>query len=229
MKTSYFLILAILAGFLNGYAQDDRKTLEDYIISRTIDKNGNEIVGINVPGKPPDHHREPIAAPSRSSVSLANVPAFDWSFGCSATSASMAAGYYDNNGYPDMYTGPTNGGIMPMDNSIWGTVVINGQTRSQCPLSATRNTVDGRTTPGHVDDYWILYNNPGPDPFITNGWTEHTYNDCTADFMGTNQSELGNVDGGTVILHDDEWQPALQLYRLRTWSNRWLPWLTRFL
>ena len=199
MKTSCFLILAILAGFLKSYAQDDRKTLDDYIISRTIDKNGNEIVGIVFPGKPPDHHREPIAVPSRSAVSLANVPAFDWCFGCSATSASMAAGYYDNNGYPDMYTGPTNGGIMPMNNSIWGTVVINGETRSQCPLSATRNSVDGRTTQGHVDDYWIQYNNPGPDPFITNGWTEHTYNDCTADFMGTNQSELGNVDGGTAF------------------------------
>jgi hypothetical protein len=33
----------------------------------------------------------------------------------------MAAGYYDNNGYPEMYTGPTNWGFMPMDNSIWGT------------------------------------------------------------------------------------------------------------
>jgi len=36
-----------------------------------------------------------------------------------------------------MYAGPTNGGVMPMTNASWGTVVINGETRAQCPLSAT--------------------------------------------------------------------------------------------
>jgi hypothetical protein len=111
----------------------------------------------------------------------------------------MAAGYYDNHGYPDMYTGPTNAGIMPMNNSCWGTVDINGENRAQCPLSATRNTLDGRTTSGHVDDYWILMDNPGPDPFITNGWTEHTYGDCTGDYMGTNQSMVANTDGATTF------------------------------
>ena len=28
---------------------------------------------------------------------LTKVPAFDWSYGCSATSAAMMMGYYDNN------------------------------------------------------------------------------------------------------------------------------------
>lgn len=45
------------------------------------------------------------------------VPAFNWSFGCSATSAAMIAGYYDRNGFDNMYAGPTNGGLMPLDNS----------------------------------------------------------------------------------------------------------------
>ena len=65
--------------------------------------------------------REPVATPNLGAVTLTMVPAFSWSFGCSPTAASMAAGYYDNNGYPEMYTGPTNWGFMPMDNSIWGT------------------------------------------------------------------------------------------------------------
>jgi len=100
-----------------------------------------------------------------------------------------------------MYTGPANWGFMPMDNSSWGTVVINGETRDQCPLSATRNTVDGRTTRGHVDDYWVQYGSTANDPYIVNGWTQHTYSDCTGDFMGTNQSALGSSDGSTTFTY----------------------------
>jgi PKD repeat protein len=199
MKKGQFLFMAALFSFFNAFSQDNTKTFNDYILSRTYDNTGKEIVTIVVPGTPPLKHREPIALPTRSSVILNNVPAFDWSFGCSATSAAMAAGYYDNNGYPNMYAGPSNYGFAPMDNSIWGTVVINGETRAQCPLSASRNTVDGRTTRGHVDDYWIQTNNAGPDPFIVNGWTEHTYGGCTGDYMKTNQSTYNNIDGGTTF------------------------------
>ena len=192
--------MILMIGFSHVFSQQKENGLDQFIRSRTFDKNGKEIVGIIVPGVPPaDGHREPVAIPTRSAVLLSNVPAFSWSFGCSATSASMAAGYYDNSGYPDMYTGPANAGIMPMNNSCWSTVDINGETLAQCPLSATRNTVDGRTTRGNVDDYWIATNNAGPDPFITNGWTEHTYGDCTSDFMGTNQSIVSNIDGGTTF------------------------------
>ena len=34
--------------------------------------------------------------------SLTGVPAFDWSYGCSATSAAMLFGYYDRTGYSNM-------------------------------------------------------------------------------------------------------------------------------
>jgi hypothetical protein len=53
---------------------------------------------------------------------------------------------------------------------------------------------------GHVDDYWIYYGQPGPDPWEGN-WTEHTYGDCTGDYMKTNQwfsSQGFNTDGSTV-------------------------------
>jgi hypothetical protein len=90
-----------------------------------------------------------------------------------------------------MYTGPTTGGVMPLDNSAWGA--------GECPLSATHNGYDGRTILGHVDDYWIAYGSTLPDPFITGGWIEHTYGDCTGDYMKTNQYNYSNTDGATTF------------------------------
>jgi len=50
---------------------------------------------------------EPDIAAGTNSLT---VPAFNWVFGCSSVSGSMIAGYYDRNGWSNMYTGPTNGG-----------------------------------------------------------------------------------------------------------------------
>ena len=98
-----------------------------------------------------------------------------------------------------MYTGPTNGGVGPLDNSSWPDWQdSSGAWRHQCPLSATHMGLDGRTIRGHVDDYWVEYGDPGPDPFIGN-WPEHTYGDCAGDYMKTNQSSHGNADGSTTI------------------------------
>ena len=175
-----------------------------YIVNRIIKSNGKEVIIVKVPGKPPENYRAPLAVIPASAVILPDVPAYDWSFGCAATSAAMIAGYYDRTGYPNMYNGPTNSGLAPMDNSAWGSVILNGETRKQCPISATRNGVDGRTTRGHVDDYWVKYGDPGPDPFINNGWTEHTYESCTGDFMKTSQSNYGLTDGAThTMFHLD--------------------------
>ena len=143
---------------------------------------------------------------------LSNVPAFDWSYGCSATSAAMLFGYYDRTGYSDMYTGPTNGGVCPLDNSIWGHTVWPSVTCGECPLSVTHNGKDGRTIKGHVDDYWIDYGAAGPDPCVGN-WTEHTLGDCTGDYMGTNQWKYGspvayNQDGGTLFYIPNSGDPA---------------------
>ncbi|MFH2124017.1 MAG: C39 family peptidase [Pseudomonadota bacterium] len=142
----------------------------------------------------------------QAGINILNTPAFSWSFGCSATSAAMIAGYYDRTGYNNMYTGPTNGGIMPLDNSSWPSWTDSyGDTRAQCPLSATHNGLDNRTTRGHVDDYWIGYGASGPDPWSTNGWLEHTKGECTADYMNTNQwvnpVDGWNTDGSTVFYH----------------------------
>lgn len=172
-----------------------------------INSNNDTLIIISVPGRPPADHRAPEAEYTESSNLLANVPAYDWSFGCSATSAAMMSGYYDNSDYPDMYLGPTNGGVAPMTNEIWGTVVINGELRSLCPLSATRQGLDGRTLFGHVDDYWILYGSTAPDPYIGN-WAQHTYGDCTGDYMKTNQSVYNNTDGATTFYLNTDGSPT---------------------
>ncbi len=166
------------------------------LIDRIELPDGRTIDVIEVPGGLPPAvkmatARVPTPHPAAGINALSDVPAFDWSYGCSATSAAMMAGYYDRHGYPNMYAGPTNGGMSPMDNSVWGS--------GECPLSATHMGLDGRLVRGHVDDYWVSYYDPGPDPFVTNGWPEHSPGDCTGDFMKTNQAAFGNVDGSTIF------------------------------
>ena len=189
----------LIAGLLSCLFVSAQVTGPESFMTDKIMVNGRESVRIKVPGTPPTGLRMPVAEPTESAVILNNVPAYDWSFGCSATSGAMMAGYYDNNGYPGIYSGPANGGIAPMNNSIWGTALINGEVRSLCPLSATRLGLDGRTDRGHVDDFWIVSGSNDPDPYITNGWTPHPYADCTGDFMKTNQSAYNNSDGSTIF------------------------------
>jgi hypothetical protein len=200
-RLSRLLVVAAI-GLLLAPQAWPQGNLSQYI-RRTIRVGGKTLVEIVVPGRPPAYRmpsvRVPIPNRQAGINTLTDVPALTWSFGCSATSAAIIFGYYDNHGFSNMYAGPTNGGLFPMTNAAWPDVLLNGEWRSQCPLSATRNGIDGRSTRGHVDDYWIKYNDPGPDPYLTNGWTEHAWDDGTADFMGTNQSKYGNSDGATTF------------------------------
>jgi len=185
-----------------------------YVVDRIV-LNGKTIDKIIVPGPPsppagfrrPTVDKLPVPNPAAGINILTNVPASTWAFGCSATSAAMMFGYYDNSGLTNMYAGPTNGGVFPMTNATWGTVVINTETRALNPLSATRNGLDGRVIKGHVDDYWIKYGNTASDPFITGSWTEHTKGDCTGDYMGTNQSSVSNSDGSTTFYNYEDGSP----------------------
>jgi hypothetical protein len=185
--------------------------LNNYVIDRHVKDDGTEVIGINVPGgKPPEGYvRKDIVdieslKTNRNIVIIDDVPAFDWSYGCSATSAAMVAAYYDRNGYPNIYTGPTNGGVMPLDNSTWNESSGGEGGDGECPLSATHLGFDGLTTRGHVDNYWTEYGSEAQDPYITNGWTPHTNANCTGDFMGTNQSYWGNTDGGTTFYTNND-------------------------
>ena len=161
---------------------------------------------INGPPKPPPGYeleRAAVALPKPDQVmgtKTLTVPAFNWVFGCSSVSGAMIAGYYDRNGFPNMYTGPTNGGVMPLDNSSWPTWSDgNGDTYPNLPLAASHKGVDGRATRGSIDDYWVLMAVALSDPYITNGWTQHTWADAIGDYMKTSQSAYGNTDGSTTF------------------------------
>jgi len=174
----------------------DERINNKNIIRTFTDENGNKIDEIIVPGSPPGHYRAPIIKLPDNSKNiniLSNVPAFDWCYGCCPTSAAMMAGYYDRTGYPNVYDGSANNGIMPMNNSWWG--------YGECPLSVTHMGYDGLTTYGHVDDYWIESGNSGPDPYIVGGWPQHIHADCTGDFMGSSQSAFNMSDGATVVYY----------------------------
>jgi hypothetical protein len=130
--------------------------------------------------------------PAASAVLLSGIPTSSRTHGCTATSAGMIFGYYDRHGFPNMYAGPANGGVAPLTDL-----------GNQCSLITTRNGFDGRTTNGHDDDYWISYQSAGPDPWVTNGWTEHTWGDCTADYLGTNQWKWDLNTDGTIDRNTD--------------------------
>lgn len=186
-KISFLLFLLLLTFTSIG----QNNLIEIPNSTKSTSPDGKELIKIIVPGSPPPKlYLAKTASISAAAVMISDVPTLDWCYGCTPTSAAMAAGYYDRNGYANIYTGPTNGGIFPLTNSVWG----NGQ----CPLSASHLGLDGRITRGHVEDYWIEYNSSNPDPYITNSWTAHS-SDCTADFMKTSQSAFGNSDGSTTI------------------------------
>jgi hypothetical protein len=155
---------------------------------------------INGPSKPsPEYKAERIASikPITTDGVLPNFPSYSWVFGCSAVSGAMVAAYYDRGSYPNIYTGPTNGGVMPLTDTYWPVWSDGFVTYPNNPLIASHNGVDGRSTRGSIDDYWVKYNSTADDPYITNGWLQHAWGTAIGDFMKTSQSAYGNVDGST--------------------------------
>ncbi len=134
------------------------------------------------------------------------VPAYSWVYGCSAVSGAMIAAYYDRNGYSNIYTGPTNGGVMPLvEDSSWGTW---SDTKSDVypnnPLIASHAGVDGRPVDsnGSIDDYWDYYGSNAQDPYVVLG-SQHSWGDAIGDYMWTSQYQNGNSDGNTTFYSYD--------------------------
>jgi len=162
---------------------------------------------INSPPTPPPGFTRALAPRGIAKSLTTNmlpVPTSTWTYGCTATAAGMIFAYYDRNGYPNMYTGPANGGVCPMTDVGQG---IDTPISGSCSIIATQSGFDGRTTPGHADDYYTSYEAAGPDPWV-GVRTEHTWGACTADYMGTNQwhwdfdvngSVDSNTDGSTQV------------------------------
>lgn len=179
---------------VNEYLKIKHSTLED--------GTGLSAYIINGPPKPPpgyegEHEASIMPLPTRGVIT--DFPSFDWVFGCSAVSGAMIAAYYDRGAFPNMYLGPTNGGVMPNTDTSWPDWSDGYDTYPNNPLIASHNGVDGRTTRGSIDNYWVKYGSTANDPYITNGWSQHTWGTAIGDFMKTSQSAYGNTDGATTF------------------------------
>jgi len=164
---------------------------KENLVRTFVDNTGKLVNEYTIPDVPVSQRISgPKVKPTRNAVMLTDIPAYDWSYGCAATSAAMIAGYYDRHGFSNIYTGPTNSGIAPLNNSVWGA--------GECPISATHTNFDNLTTTGHVNRFYVSYQNSGNDPFGTGDPTS-LYSSCTADYMGTNQDWWNNGDGSTTI------------------------------
>ena len=183
------------------------KTAGKYSTVNTVTLSDGKILEETIihgpPAPPPGFEAERLAVslpePDSAADKSLTVPAFNWVFGCSAVSGAMIAGYYDRSEFSNIYTGPTNGGVMPLNNGSWPTWSDGDTTYPNCPLIASKNGVDGRTTKGSIDDYWIKYDSAERDPYITGGWTQHAWGDAIGDYMMTSQSAFGNTDGSTTF------------------------------
>jgi len=189
-------------------AQGPLKQVNEHFSTQTTTYSDGAVLRrdiISGPPKPPPGYeleRSAVALPESDKMTATRtltVPAYDWVFGCSSVSGAMIAGYYDRNGYPNMYTGPANGGVAPLNNSSWPTWSDGYTTYPNLPLAASHNGVDGRVTRGSIDDYWVSYGSGASDPYVTGSWTQHTWNDAIGDYMKTSQSAYGNTDGSTTF------------------------------
>src|SRR5262249_30962600 len=137
-----------------------------------------------------------LSAWSSSNVMLTEVPDYSWYAGCFGTATGNLAGYWDRHGFPNFYTGPTAGGVAPLDSY--------GANQGIRSMWASRAGLDGRPMDqfGHVDDYWLFYNDEGAssfastalDPYLTAGRPEHSP-DCIGDFIGLSQNKWTNLNG----------------------------------
>lgn len=173
-----------------------------YSVVHLTTPDGTQLTGSIIGGPPhplPEFQTEREA--SMTSIepqgTLANFPSYSWVFGCSAVSGAMIAAWYDRGSYPNLYTGPTNGGVMPLTDTSWATWSDGSVTYPNNPLIASHNGIDGRTIKGSIDDYWISYGSGANDPYITGGWTQHAWGDAIGDYMKTSQYTYENTDGST--------------------------------
>jgi hypothetical protein len=99
-------------------------------------------------------------------IKAGELPSSTWDFGCSAGTAGEIAAFYDKHEYPNIYTGPTNGDVMPLDENPWPVFTDSSAAN---PLITSMKGVDGRTDIGSIDDYWGPYNSSEPNPYTGSG------------------------------------------------------------
>src|SRR5690349_12515859 len=153
---------------------------------------------INGPSMPPsgsNAERRAVDVVTASGIMISGVPTYGSGGACSSTAGAMDLGYEDRGDFPNLYRGPTGGGVMPLL-SPWGTYFDGFETLENNPMSASRAGLDGKQGPGHIDDYWYRVGFLTPEPYIEAGRQEHVP-DSLGDFMRTSQYSVNNVDGDT--------------------------------
>jgi len=161
---------------------------------------------------------EPPPPVPDADMQLTGSPDFTWYAGCFGTATGNLMGYWDRRGFPDFYTGPTAGGVAPLNNC--------GNNFGIRSLWATKAGLDGRPAnqPGHIDDYWLSYafniatcgtsdsysyESTLADPYMLSNRTEHVA-DCIGDFTGLSQKRWtnmnnecdGNIDAYSFVFWD---------------------------
>jgi len=136
-----------------------------------------------------------------------NGPEYGWWYGCTATSAGMMMGYYDQKGYAGLsYSNLVPGGVAE-NFTGYGDAARNALVK------------DAIASQGHVNDYyrywngsaWVADNNAGFTAYGGSGddrAATHA-NNCLADFMGTNQDLAGNSNGSTTLYF---WTNGAKIY-----------------
>ena len=138
-------------------------------------------------------------------VRIEGVPDYEWHAGCFGTATGNLMGFWDRNGFPEFYTGPTGGGVAPLNSRA------SQGNQGIFSLWASKAGRDGRPAnlPGHEDDYYGAYEGVFADPYLTAGRQEHTP-DCIGDFIGLSQNKWadlggecrGNIDGFSYVHWD---------------------------
>ena len=135
-------------------------------------------------------------------VRIDGVPDYEWHMGCFGTATGNLMGFWDRNGYPDFYTGPTGGGVAPLNSRA------SQGNQGIFSLWASKAGRDGRPSQqaGHEDDYYVAYESVFADPYLAAGRKEHAP-DCLGDFIGLSQNKWvdlggecrGNIDGFSYV------------------------------
>jgi len=132
--------------------------------------------------------------------SLPNNCDYDWWYGCSPTSAGMLMGYYDRNGYGNLYyPNLVPGGVAETTSfgnpgALANAIIASTDHQYDFYNASTHGYNTGGSGFGYFDS---LDDRPQP-------W--HSFN-CLADFMGTSQDAFGLPNGATWFVNWTDGSP----------------------
>ncbi|MDY7010623.1 MAG: hypothetical protein SVV80_07710 [Planctomycetota bacterium] len=202
----YYIIITLNSGTWESLGASIGEHFQITLTDALADSRGNILDG-EYTGTFPSGDGVPggnfVYSAQSGQVYLADVPAYEWWFGCAPTAAGMLIGYYDAfAGYEDLIVGDASTQTDDVNEAIAssgdGTYFCNAYGYYELPW-----TVDATPGTGHIGDYAIYdgvddyyYFTPYPDMSEIDPAGAHA-DDCLADFMHTSRSADGLTLGGT--------------------------------